>query len=99
MTSCFGVTVWAGICFTCTFSRLWEQVFAARSRSIADIRFYNAMKRQGFDRATLPYRAPLQPYLSYYALVFCIVILIFNGFTVFIKGNWDTATFVTSYVP
>lgn len=30
------------------------------------------MKAQGIDRATLPYRAPLQPYASYYGLVFCM---------------------------
>jgi len=27
------------------------------------------------------------------------LILFFNGWAVFIHGNWDTATFVTSYIP
>ena len=27
------------------------------------------------------------------------IILIFSGFSVFLRGNWDTATFVTYYIP
>ncbi|KAM0752662.1 hypothetical protein T439DRAFT_179755 [Meredithblackwellia eburnea MCA 4105] len=29
----------------------------------------------------------------------CLLILAFNGFSVFIKGHWDTATFITCYMP
>lgn len=47
------------------------------------IRFHKGLKAQGIDRSTLPYRAPLQPYLSYYAFVFILVILFFNGWEVF----------------
>lgn len=28
----------------------------------------------------------------------CIIILLTGGFTVFTKGNWDSATFVSSYL-
>ncbi|KAI5477898.1 amino acid transmembrane transporter [Pseudohyphozyma bogoriensis] len=66
------------------------------------IRFYNGLKVQGIDRSELPYRAPLQPYLSYYAMIFCLIILFFNGFAVFIHYNpatFDQSTFWTSYVP
>ncbi|ORY73846.1 amino acid permease, partial [Leucosporidium creatinivorum] len=69
------------------------------------IRFHKAAKIQGLDRRTLPYRAPLQPFLAYYALVFCIIILFFNGFAVFIHDGsegpyvFDKSTFITSYFP
>jgi amino acid transporter len=31
--------------------------------------------------------------------VFVWIILITNGFSVFLAGSWDTATFITSYLP
>ncbi|GAA5910529.1 hypothetical protein JCM5296_003688 [Sporobolomyces johnsonii] len=64
------------------------------------IRFNKGLKAQGIDRSMLPYRAPLQPYLSYYGLIFCCVILFFNGWEVFVKiTTFDTSTFITSYFP
>ncbi|POY76820.1 hypothetical protein BMF94_0072 [Rhodotorula taiwanensis] len=62
-------------------------------------RFYAGLKAQGIDRRQLPYRAPLQPYLAYYGLFFSSVVLFFNGWQVFVRGQWDTSTFVTSYFP
>ncbi|PSR78784.1 amino acid permease/ SLC12A domain-containing protein [Coniella lustricola] len=35
---------------------------------------------------------------SYVALVLCITILLTSGFSVFTKGNWDSETFVSSYL-
>ncbi|GAA5896954.1 hypothetical protein JCM6882_007315 [Rhodosporidiobolus microsporus] len=63
------------------------------------IRFYHGAKAQGFDRSTIPYRAPLQPYLTYFALVMICLILFFSKFAVFVNGHWDTADFITSYLP
>ncbi|KAF7791914.1 hypothetical protein EIP86_002940 [Pleurotus ostreatoroseus] len=63
------------------------------------VRFYKGMKVQGIDRRKLPYSSILQPYAAYYALGFCIIICFFSGWSVFLKGNWDTATFVTNYLP
>ncbi|CRK00931.1 hypothetical protein BN1723_020866, partial [Verticillium longisporum] len=40
-----------------------------------------ALRIQGIDRATLPYAAPLQPYLSWFGLFFIVLILLTNGFT------------------
>ena len=37
-------------------------------------------------------------YSSYIALVFNIIVLLTNGFTVFTKGNWDPASFVSAYL-
>lgn len=37
-------------------------------------------------------------YTSWFALISCTVILLTGGFTVFTKGNWDPASFVSSYL-
>lgn len=39
-----------------------------------------------------------QPYTAYFALVFFIIIVLFNGFAVFTKGNWNIESFVTAYI-
>jgi amino acid transporter len=41
----------------------------------------------------------MQPYAAWYGLVTISVILILSGFPVFLSGNWDTANFVTNYIP
>jgi amino acid permease len=38
-----------------------------------------ALKAQGIDRNTLPYKAPFQPYASWFALIFTGIVLFFNG--------------------
>lgn len=63
------------------------------------IRFYKGMKVQGISRKDLPYASRFQPYAAWYAIVWILVICFFSGFSVFLKGNWDTATFVTNYLP
>lgn len=63
---------------------------------ICHIRFMKAAKAQGVDRTTLPYPAPFQPYLSWYGLFFFVLILMTNGFTVFIE--WATSDFFASYI-
>ncbi|KAI0704873.1 amino acid permease [Cytidiella melzeri] len=62
-------------------------------------RFYAGMKAQGFDRRKLPYWTRLQPFAAWYVVVMCLVICFFSGWAVFLKGNWDVATFVTNYLP
>lgn len=66
------------------------------SINLCHIRFQNALKFQGIDRASLPYVAPLQPYLSWYGLFFITLIVITQGFTAFIP--WDTVSFFTAYI-
>ncbi|CAH0045288.1 unnamed protein product [Clonostachys solani] len=60
------------------------------------IRFMRALAAQNIPRSDLPYNAPLQPYLSWYGLFFNILIILTNGFEVFM--NWDTSAFFTKYV-
>lgn len=62
------------------------------------IRWHRGLKANGFDRSSLPYRAPLQPYLSYYGLTVCGLVLVFGGFGAFIH-KFDTSTFITTYFP
>lgn len=77
------------------------------------LRFYHGLAKQGISRDSFPYKAPFQPYLSYFGVRLCFipattvltvqfisftVVLIFNGFTVFLRGNWDTSSFFASYI-
>ncbi|KZP32378.1 amino acid permease [Athelia psychrophila] len=66
--------------------------------SVTYIRFYHGFKLQGLDRSKLPYASPLQPYAAYYAATASWLICLFSGWEVFLKGGWDTATFVTNYM-
>ncbi|KAJ7283503.1 amino acid permease [Mycena rebaudengoi] len=63
------------------------------------IRFHSGMRAQGYNRKDLPFASPLQPYAAWYAMIFCLVICFFSGWATLLKGNWDTATFVTNYLP
>lgn len=65
---------------------------------LTSIRWHRGLKAQGIDRKTLPYTAPLQPYLSYYGLCVSMVVIVFSGFTAFIH-HFDTSTFITTYFP
>ncbi|KAF2811242.1 putative amino acid permease [Mytilinidion resinicola] len=62
------------------------------------IRLHQALKRQGIVREELPWHHWWTPYTSWFALVSCIIFLLTGGFTVFIKGNWDKATFISAYL-
>jgi amino acid transporter len=64
----------------------------------AYIRWYKGRQEQGLGRSTLTYKAPFQPYLSYYGLVVASRVLIFGGFTAFM-GSFDTSAFITTYFP
>lgn len=61
------------------------------------LHFYAALKAQGVDRGTLPYRGVLQPYAAWYALAGTTLIMLVLGYDVFLHGHWDTAKFITSY--
>lgn len=59
--------------------------------------WYNALKVQGINRSTLPYRSICQPYAAWLAMTCCIVMAFVGGYTVFLPGNWDVPTFLFSY--
>lgn len=62
------------------------------------IRFYYGCKRQGIDRNEFPFKAPFQPWASMFGLFMIIMVIIFNGYTVFLDGNWSTADFIVAYI-
>lgn len=64
----------------------------------AYLRFYQGLKYHGIDRNTLPYKAPFQPYASIIGFIFVNLVILFNGFTFFLAGNWDTSGFISAYV-
>ncbi|KAH9949045.1 amino acid permease [Amylocystis lapponica] len=67
--------------------------------NVTYIRFYKGLKVQGIDRKTMPYTTIFQPYAAWYGAILCFVVCFFSGWSVFLKGGWDTATFVTNYLP
>ncbi|KAJ5112313.1 hypothetical protein N7532_000358 [Penicillium argentinense] len=62
------------------------------------IRLLKALKKQGISPDQLPWHNRITKYTSWFALIYCIIILLTGGFTVFTKGNWDPASFVSSYL-
>ncbi|KAJ5918656.1 Amino acid/polyamine transporter I [Penicillium verhagenii] len=62
------------------------------------IRLLQACDKQGISPHTLPWHNSITRYTSWFALIACSVILLTGGFTVFTTGNWDPATFVSSYL-
>jgi len=62
------------------------------------VRFYRGLAYHGIDRDTLPYKAPFQPYASYFGIFFINLIIFFNGFQVFLSGSWNVNTFITAYI-
>ena len=55
-----------------------------------------ALKKQGRSRDDLAYKAPFQPYGSWFALIATGIITFFKGFDTFLPFTKDT--FVTSYI-
>ena len=64
---------------------------------ITYIGFFNAAKAQNFDRSKLPYVGYFQPYGTWIVLAFYAVVIMIRGYTVFLPGLWDIATFFTTY--
>ncbi|ETI20678.1 hypothetical protein G647_07020 [Cladophialophora carrionii CBS 160.54] len=59
------------------------------------IGWYRALKAQGIDRNSLPYKAPFAPYTAWLAIGIGCVVMLFIGFDCFVP--WSTQGFVTSY--
>ena len=63
---------------------------------IAHLSFMRALRARGTSRNDLPYKAPLQPWFSYYGVGFNIIIILTQGFTSFMP--WNTSSFFVAYV-
>ncbi|EGF98367.1 uncharacterized protein MELLADRAFT_51018 [Melampsora larici-populina 98AG31] len=62
------------------------------------LRFHKGLAYKGIDRDTLHYKAPFQPYLSYFGITMISIIIIFNGFKVFLAGSWSPSKFIAAYI-
>ncbi|KAI0697278.1 amino acid permease [Cytidiella melzeri] len=67
--------------------------------SVIYIRFHAGLKAQGFDRKTLPFVSPIQPFAAWYSAAFALLICILSGWAVFLRGNWAVDVFITNYLP
>lgn len=65
---------------------------------ICYIRFHHAMRAQNIDRNLLPMKGRLQPLAAYVGAIGSGIITLFSGFSVFLKGNWNTGSFFASYI-
>lgn len=61
-------------------------------------RFHKAQQLQGLADENPWFRSPFQPYLAWSSLTFFAVLLIFNGFPVFMSGKWNVSDFLVSYI-
>ena len=66
------------------------------SITFSHLRFMKACKVQGLPRNQLPYRSPLQPYLSWYTLIGTSIVSILKGFDS-IAVHFDAKGFVVAY--
>jgi yeast amino acid transporter len=69
-------------------------LFTWSSICIAYIQFHKALKLQGVDRNTLAFKSPLQPFTAWASLSYFGMIIIFNGFHVFVgehHQNWNVS--------
>lgn len=65
---------------------------------ITYIFFYRALKAQGIDRRTLPFRGWGQPYLAYLNAFWLTLVLFTFGYTSFVFKPWDNMTFFSYYL-
>ena len=93
---------WGWRCKAFTDSRFSRNIIGVAglitwaSINISHLRFMRALSMQNIPRSTLPYVAPLQPFLAYYGLFMNILVTLTQGFTVFI--DWNTSDFFTAYI-
>ncbi|CAL3972564.1 unnamed protein product [Diplocarpon coronariae] len=76
-------------------------LFTWCSICVAYIKFYHALAAQGVDRNTLVFKSHFQPYTAYAAFCFFVIIILFNGFHVFMGKhlqNWDVTDFLAAYI-
>ncbi|WWD18292.1 hypothetical protein CI109_102742 [Kwoniella shandongensis] len=68
----------------------WVSILASH------VGFMRGLKRQGISRDSLPFKAPFQPYMTYFSLAMAVAVCIFKGFDSFMP--WNYKTFITNYI-
>lgn len=61
------------------------------------INFTRGMRAQGIPRSLMPYRGPLQPYGSYFAIVVTILVVLFNGQSSSVISCYLVGTYLRTY--
>lgn len=64
--------------------------------NISHVAFMRAMRVQNVSRDVLPYKSICQPWLSWYGIIFNVIIILTQGFTSFMP--WNTSDFFVAYV-
>lgn len=71
------------------------------SMCLAYIRFYFGLKKRpdiiSREDKAYPYRSPFQPYLAWIGMIGLAIIILANGYVVFLTGFWNTMFFFSSY--
>ncbi|KAK8861754.1 hypothetical protein IAR55_002577 [Kwoniella newhampshirensis] len=62
------------------------------------LRFKKGVEAQGMDRKKFHYYNRFQPWPAYWVIFWCLIVIIFNGWEVFTKGNWSGTNFVINYI-
>lgn len=83
---------WFSCLTTIAYLLTWTAICYAYTR------FRRALKAANIPSNTLPFKALGQPYAAWGAMGFFAIILLFNGFSCFVRGNWNTQDFVSAYV-
>lgn len=60
--------------------------------------FYRAMKVQGFDRNSLPYKGWWQPYTAWFGLISMTFVVCTYGYTIFLPGQFNVGNFFIYYL-
>ncbi|KAG2731886.1 hypothetical protein G9P44_005473 [Scheffersomyces stipitis] len=58
---------------------------------------HRALRAQGYSRSNLPHTVPGGAYAGYFSVVVCSILLLTNGYTNFVHGHFDIASFFSSY--
>jgi amino acid transporter len=66
---------------------------------VTGIRFRQGLKAQGINPENLPWHSKLTPYAAWWGLGWTVVIILFAEWEVFLKDSWNTASFITNYIP
>lgn len=68
--------------------------------ALAFIRFFYAFKSRNLSRddVAYPFKTPFQPYLAYIGFVGFAFLSILQGYTVFLKTNWNADNFISFYI-
>ncbi|OCF32121.1 hypothetical protein I316_06277 [Kwoniella heveanensis BCC8398] len=66
---------------------------------VSFVRFRKGLRAQNMSPKDLPYTSHLGVAGAWWIIGVILAVLLFSGWPVFRKGNWDTATFFGNYLP